>query len=297
MFSVSDMYLRLKSFRAHLKEKGLYGQKLYFAKVDIQSCFDTIPQKKLLQVIEKIVTEDEYRIQRYAEIKPPPHQQATIGVKKPMKKFLAKANLADEFQKFEDYAKTEVGSGKKKQTVFVDDVVHQFKGADALLDLLEEHVQQNILKIGKRFFRQKNGIPQGSVLSTILCSFFYGDLEQSKLSFTLDEDGILLRLIDDFLFITLNRSNAEEFLNVMHQGHPEYGAFVSIDKTLANFEMSLGGRRVNRLVGTSEFPYCGNLINTKTMDVRKDRERRVEISMVPAVSPFAYGSKLLTRVY
>lgn len=275
MFSPSEMYLKLKSFQAHLKEKGWFGQKLYFVKVDVQSCFDTIPQEKLLKVIEYIFNEDEYRIARHTEIKPPLN---VTGTKKPMKKFVARAGLAEEFGRFEDHARAEVGSGRKKQTVFVDNVVHQFKEAGILFGLLEEHVQHNIIKIREKFFHQKNGIPQGSVLSSILCNFFYGDLEKNKLSFTLDEDGLLLRLIDDFLFITLNRDNAESFLKIMHQGHPEYGAFVSIDKTLVNFEMSFDGRKVNCLVGTSEFPYCGNVINTKTLDVRKDRERRVEIS-------------------
>lgn len=279
MGSVAEIYLKLKSFQTRLKEKGWLGRKLYFAKVDIKSCFDTIPQKRLLKVIEDIITEDEYRIEKYAEIKPPAYQQTIVGAKKPIKKFLARANLADEFGRFEDYAKSEVEGGKKKNTVFVDDVVHQFKETGPLLDLLEEHVQHNIIKIGKKFFRQKNGIPQGSVLSATLCNFFYGDLERKKLPFTLDEDGILLRLVDDFLFITLNKSNAEEFLNVMHQGHPEYGAFVSIDKTLVNFEVSLGGRKVNRSASTSEFPYCGNLVNTKTLGVRKDRDRGVGTSM------------------
>lgn len=279
MFSPSEMYLKLKCFQDHLKKKGWLGQKLFFVKVDVQSCFDTIPQKKLLKVAEHIFTEDEYRIARHTEIKPPANQQVITNTKKPMKKFVARAELAEDFGRFEDHAKAEVESGRKKQTVFVDNVVHQFKGADTLLDLLEEHVQHNIIKIGEKFFRQKNGIPQGSVLSSILCNFFYGDLEKNKLPFTLDGDGLLLRLIDDFLFITLNRGNAEEFLKVMHQGHPEYGAFVSTDKTMVNFDMSLDGRKVNCLVGSSEFPYCGNVINTKTLDVRKDRERRVEISM------------------
>ena len=34
------------------------------------------------------------------------------------------------------------------------------------------------VKIGSDYYRQSVGIPQGSVLSTILCSFFYGDLEK-----------------------------------------------------------------------------------------------------------------------
>ena len=41
-----------------------------------------------------------------------------------------------------------------------------------------------IVKIGSNYYRQSVGIPQGSVLSTILCSFFYGDLEKSFTAFS-----------------------------------------------------------------------------------------------------------------
>lgn len=72
--------------------------------------------------------------------------------------------------------------------------------------------------MGKQFYRQKVGIPQGSVVSTVLCNLFYGDLERRKLPFLTDPDGLLLRLIDDFLFITMNRDHAEQFLRLMHDG-------------------------------------------------------------------------------
>jgi hypothetical protein len=62
------------------------------------------------------------------------------------------------------------------------------------------------------------GIPQGSVLSTILCNIFYADLEKKKLPFLMDGDGLLLRLIDDFLFISMNRDHATQFLQHMIDG-------------------------------------------------------------------------------
>jgi telomerase reverse transcriptase len=72
--------------------------------------------------------------------------------------------------------------------------------------------------MGKSFYRQKVGIPQGSVLSTVLCNIFYADLEQKKLPFLKDQDGLLLRLIDDFMFISMNRDHAAQFLQYMHDG-------------------------------------------------------------------------------
>lgn len=72
--------------------------------------------------------------------------------------------------------------------------------------------------MGKQFYRQKVGIPQGSIVSTVLCNIFYADLERKKLPFLNDCDGLLLRLIDDFLFISMNRDHASEFLQHMHDG-------------------------------------------------------------------------------
>ena len=72
-----------------------------------------------------------------------------------------------------------------------------------MIELLEQHITDNIVKvspcvarhlclcsqprqIGNDYYRQVVGIPQGSILSTLLCSFFYGDLERSQLKFTED---------------------------------------------------------------------------------------------------------------
>lgn len=59
-----------------------------------------------------------------------------------------------------------------------------------IIALLEEHITENLVKIGNEYYRQMVGIPQGSVLSAILCSFFYGDLERRKFKFTQDPDCV-----------------------------------------------------------------------------------------------------------
>lgn len=38
------------------------------------------------------------------------------------------------------------------------------------------------LQIGQRYYRQVVGIPQGSVLSALLCCYYYGNLENGKLN-------------------------------------------------------------------------------------------------------------------
>lgn len=72
-------------------------------------------------------------------------------------------------------------------------VVYLSANRKEVLRLLREHITTNLVKIGPQLFRQKDGIPQGSVLSSLLCSLFYGDMEQHKLSFTKDSQSVSLR--------------------------------------------------------------------------------------------------------
>jgi len=63
-------------------------------------------------------------------------------------------------------------------------------------------------------------------------------------------------MIDDYLYVTTNLHNAKDFLDMMKKGmyllfcvfgdltqilgHPEYGCFISQDKTLTNFDAGDG---------------------------------------------------------
>lgn len=114
------------------------------------------------------------------------------------------------------------------------------------------------MQIGTRLFRQREGIPQGSKISSMLCSIFYAALERqylqhlskpgsaSRLSCTCVKADVqrLLRYIDDFLHITDDYDAARRFINTMSTGFPEYGAFVSSSKTLTSFEHARGSQVV-----------------------------------------------------
>jgi telomerase reverse transcriptase len=245
-------------------------------KVDVQSAFDTIPQSAVLRLMATIPRESEYKISRHAEIKPGDgHRQDVAGQNKskPIRKWMSLATSPGDFQSFEQNLNTKLAVGKKN-TIFVENVVSQFRERDDLLDLLTEHVERNMIKIGKKYYRQKKGIPQGSVLSSLLCNYFYADLEMHHLGFLRSEDTLLLRLVDDFLLITTNRPHAKRFLQVMHDGLPDYGVSVNPTKTLVNFEVAINNMKVTRLVGSKNFPYCGSTIDTRTLDIKKDRERK-----------------------
>jgi telomerase reverse transcriptase len=276
LFSVGDLYKKLKTFKSKAP-----SQPLYFSKVDVQSAFDTIPQAAVVQLMLSLPSESEYRISRHVEVKPGDNYQENAevhGCIKPIRKWTALAKASDDFQPFDEELENDLAVGRKN-TIFVENIVNQFRDTEDMMKLLAEHVQRNMVKIGKKFYRQKEGIPQGSVLSSLLCNYFYADLEARHLSFLQDENSLLLRLIDDFLLITTDRSHAKRFLQVMHDGLPAYGVRVNPDKTLTNFEVVINGKKIARLVGNGGFPYCGSFINTKTLDISRDRERRKDMGM------------------
>ncbi len=249
---------------------------LYFAKLDVQSAFDTIPQAAVIKLMATIPSEFEYRVAKHVELKPGAGWCEGDGNAKPMRKWVSIGKNSADSRQFDENLELDLGAGRKN-TVFVENIVNQFREKDQLLSLLTEHVEHNMVKIGRRFYRQKVGIPQGSVLSSLLCNYFYADLETRHLQFLQSGSSLLLRLIDDFLLITTERSHAKKFLQVMHDGLPSYGVRVNPDKTLVNFEVIVNGKKVERLVGKCSFPYCGSFIDTKTLDITKDRERRLNL--------------------
>ncbi|KAL9044033.1 MAG: hypothetical protein Q9214_002802, partial [Letrouitia sp. 1 TL-2023] len=275
LFSAGDLYPRLKSFKQNMASAKGGIPAFYFARADVQSCFDTIPQDQVVRLMKQIASEKEYRIFNHAEIKPSDvHGYGVGGMSqlRPARKFTASARAPSDFQTFDETVNTSLGN-RKKNTIFVDKVVPSFHQRGKLLSLLEDHVEGNIIKIGKKFFRQKKGIPQGSVLSSLLCNYFYADLEHEKLAFLNREESLLLRLIDDFLLITTNQEHAKRFLKIMHNGIDFYGVQVNPAKSLVNFAFDVNGTQLARLGSDPLFPYCGTMINTKTLEISKDRNR------------------------
>jgi telomerase reverse transcriptase len=277
MLSIGDMHHRLKAFKEQLSSQSSVSQPgqsklppLYFVKLDIQACFDTIPQKKLLSLIAELVSEDSYHMSKHVEFQAPIPNMHNA---KPTRRFVSRAAPATRPQHLPDFIKNEP-SRRKANTVFVDAIAQKDQDAESLLELLDEHVRSNLVKMGKNYFRQRNGIPQGSVLSSILCNFFYASLEREVLHF-IDSSSLLLRLVDDFLLITPNPNTATHFLEVMIPGQPAYGVRVNPSKSMTNFSASVNNILLPRLE-TSLFPYCGSLISTRTLEIHRDQDRLLD---------------------
>ena len=58
------------------------------------------------------------------------------------------------------------------------------------------------------------------MLSTLLCSLYYSAMEKELLE--VQEGELLLRIVDDYLYITPFRTKAESFLSAMMNGELKY---------------------------------------------------------------------------
>ncbi|CAB4384162.1 unnamed protein product [Rhizophagus irregularis] len=264
IFSYNEVHERLKKFKQCLADKEDF--ELYFAKVDVKCCFDSIDHDKLMEIIRaNVLTKTQYVVNRYDAVHP-----KGGNIRRNHKHYV---HNGEEFISFPKYA-VELAQ-KYKNAILIENVKESYKDLEDILELLEEHIQQNIIKVEDKFYTQKVGIPQGSMLSSLLCSIYYGVMEQSELQFIKDNNGILLHLLDDFLYISTNKANVIKFITVMHRGNPEYRCIVNNKKSMVNFDLEISGEKINKVHNPGDFPWCGLLINTHTLNVKADYSRYV----------------------
>ena len=90
----------------------------------------------------------------------------------------------------------------------------------------------------------------GDPLSCALWNVYFGHLVQNNLKkkyhFT-KSDTLFARGMDDFIFVTFEKRKAQEFLEQMHLGFPDYHCEIQASKTATNF-IQYAERILNKIV-------------------------------------------------
>ncbi|WWC95477.1 hypothetical protein V866_002341 [Kwoniella sp. B9012] len=276
LFGTNEIFGPLHDLKSELITKHGKIPKLYFVKMDIKAAFDTINQDKMIQVVSDLLDKNhDYCLMLYCLLLPPA-SQASQGASRRLFKSRA---VVDDHVALSFGERAQEIAEPLRNAVIVDLVRRKQITRESCLELLKIHIQNNVWQVGKKLYKQKTGIPQGSKISSLLCSFFYACLENDHLRFTRQEGSRLLRYIDDFLFITDSISLARKFIDIMSKGFPTYGAEISMNKTLLSFESESKGQ-MGSVVGINPdgeilFPYCGFLLNLRTLDVMSDYPRLI----------------------
>ncbi len=234
---------------------------------------------------------------------------------------------------------------------YSDGVVYPTLDRTRCLTLLHQHLFQHVVYLRGRYFLQGVGIPQGSILSTLLCNYYYAGMEREHLSGCLPGaaspavlqpvaalaaaaagrvteggawpagssssssasaagvaaaghsgggargDGepaaghgpgapsatpahhtLLLRLTDDFLFVSTDRDAAARFGTTLVSGVPEFRCVVNPSKSVCNFPLRVarpgGDVEVPQVPADTGFvPWCGLLFRPETGEVQANFSR------------------------
>lgn len=188
---------------------------------------------------------------------------------------------------------------------------------EEILSLLKEHITRNMVQFRNKFYLQQVGIPQGSVLSALLCSLYYEHMERNVIFPFLEKanrillakqhasddtsvsgdnhkteiaaaapgcESLLLRFIDDFLFISPSKKQASMFFTRMERGVRDYNCCMNKGKYGLNFIMeNQHGHLSNRVYtgkdSISFLFWSGLLVNCSTLEIQADYTRFVCFSI------------------
>ena len=280
MLGLHEIHRRLLDF---LQTDRSDNSEFYFVSLDIRRCYDNINQQHLSELLESIINSDSYALQECTVLSPCNNSSKVLHKK--VKSIGATGNVINFIEESKKCAKS------YNNTVCIDKVRCNVARKTDLLNLLREHLSRNLLAIrdtsGPQLLLQTSGIPQGSILSSMLCNYYYGDMEKWLLDGVFDgsprSSHLLIRLIDDMLLITDKEKVARAFLQKLTIGSEKFGVQINKAKTRTSHELNLKSESFQSNTvskscplnanGKHLFPYCGLLIDTKSCEVQIDYGR------------------------
>ena len=265
--NLNDVFKSLEAYLAPLHKRPGGIPKLYLVAADVTSCYDNIPPDRLLKVLKGVITSDVYTLHRHMVVIPKPslgviRMQVLTSVE-PHSCMRTKLRYAD--------IASELASARYHDVIFVDGVEERRITREEIWNQLKEHLKRNIVVFRNCFLRQRVGIPQGSVLSSLLCNMYYARVLEVALDCAPAEPcKTLLRMTDDFLFITTSFEIARDFASTLIDGNSELrsaGCVINPTKTVLSFAMDGSCKEAFWL------PWCGLCIHTASGRIRVDYSR------------------------
>eukprot|EP00985_Skeletonema_marinoi_P023407 scaffold15607_cov89-Skeletonema_marinoi.AAC.1 len=310
VLGLTEVYPSFCSFVEALKQlqtKSGSSQELFFTSADIKHCYDTINQTRLSKLMRSMVTEEMYLTKDRFVL-------CSKGDNSAMRCMWKKKTCPPEQFSCSSPSKL---AGQYSDAIFVDGMYCSMEMNRTINGLLRDHIFGQVVvangNFGPRYLHQRNGIPQGSILSSMFCNTYFGSLEKVLFDNVFDETTshfirgnssnecdsvlvknpnalhLLLRIVDDFLLISTDKNASIRFLGKLNGGVPSLGVKVNQDKTRLNYSAP-GGAECNNLC-RSFFPWCGLLIDTTTCEITLDYERFSGHKAIDTVSVHRLGNE------
>ncbi|KAH9706954.1 Telomerase reverse transcriptase [Citrus sinensis] len=293
VFDYNDVYRKYCSFLIGLRKESITVPGVFLVVSDVSKAFDSIDQDKLLRVMNDLILKDEYILEQSCQV---------VCMKKSLwvhgNSILTDENTSTSYTRLTN----SLTFPSSQRILGLSRSVKKEK----LFFILNEHVKRNLLQFDNKFYLQGIGIPQGSVVSSLLCSLYYGDMERNVLYPFIEKiresatevlsgshsseqingdettssfpNYMLLRFIDDFLFISTSRKQAAYFFSRLQRGFREYNCYMNEEKYGVNFDIGDKLRLSSNRVfvghdGITFLRWSGLLINSSTLEVQGDYTR------------------------
>ncbi|XP_052138358.1 telomerase reverse transcriptase isoform X2 [Oryza glaberrima] len=277
VFDYNNVHQNLSQFISSKRSQLMKKLKVYIVVADVSKAFDCVSHDMVLKMIDDAFKCDEYTVRKCSKV-------ICNRSKNSLYRFDSNASIGNGNSIYDLSIQLSSGGG-----IFVDQGTICRILKEQFHHLLYEQIKCNILKIGQKYYLQQVGIAQGSKLSPNLCSLYYGHLENSVLSKFLHDsklnageafsepEYLLMRFIDDFIFISFSLEHAQKFLNRMRRGFVFYNCYMNDSKYGFNFCAGNSEPSSNRLYrgddGVSFMPWSGLLINCETLEIQADYTR------------------------
>ncbi|XP_034456325.1 telomerase reverse transcriptase [Hippoglossus hippoglossus] len=278
VWGMTDIHKVLSSLAAAQKDKP---QPLYFVKVDVSGAYESLPHDKLIEVVGQVLSPDHdelFTTRRYAKIWVDSHE----GLKKT---FVRQAAFLEDnigSTNMKGFVTSLQKKGKVHHAILVEQLFTSDLHSKEVSQFFTQMLTGSVVQFGKKTYRQCRGIPQGSVVSSLLCCLCYGHMENVLFKDVSKNKGCLMRLVDDFLLITPDLHEAQTFLKILLAGVPQYGLVVNPQKVVLNFQASGSTDScpdIRVLPPHCLFPWCGLLLDTRSLDVHKDYSSYAGLSL------------------
>lgn len=203
------------------------NQRKILLKIDLEKCFDNIPQNDLLQVLDILLTEDHYNFRDLCVIK-----ENTLENKIEAKylklspEMLYPMNMPE--SQNDDYLQN-IGI---KMNCIIKENKSKIISKIEIMKKLKNLIKNTTVIHQNQCYKSKQGIPQGCIISSLLCSIYYAFLDQMFPT----RDCFISRYVDDFLIISTDINHIKEFLKIA-ESLKDKGFVINKDKIRSNIAL------------------------------------------------------------
>lgn len=255
-FNLDNLMLGLKHIRRRVLDEN---KNIYFVKVDIKDCFQSINQEKLRKIILDVLVQstNDSKIKISKLTCHTKERRKTDGRLKPGRRFGLQTLDPESIRSSRKFLLVEEFDQPMIMSVNEFDLKHL--SPNVIYPILKESRE------GKRNYRLLTGIRQGSSFSPLLCAIYLSAAFNKYLSEYLNSDDCrLFRHVDDILFLSTDLEMARKFMRKMLEGFKDFNLKVNLEKSVCNFEWSAKHKDICRL-DTDDIVFFKQYISMKTL--------------------------------